>query len=408
MRSDRITGEVSPGQKSPLTSEEDSPGTRGGSTRLPRKLAAAYSTIAVHWLNSTILLVLVLVLLTTVFRWWEQEQPIVEFNPSALKWMPADEAEEMFGNFQNLKGKDDSFWAYTPWVGFAEGPVELPHLNIDPAEPVPIRRTPRSTADRNSLEKKVVWLFGGSTAFGWAIADEWTLAAQLERQLQVRFPSHDIQVVNHAHAGYYSSQEAVLFQWLLREGKRAHLAVFLDGLNESWQRGDTPSNSAQIRQNEEAAHRFISVSDRLALGRMIAAIQKRLNRSIDAPTPAFSPEDRVRVYLSNVRISRATAASFDMSTLFVWQPTPFDYMHPSPTDGIEWRVRKAWPENIVMQSLNQHIMQQAPDHEILFLAPLFEKRRFLDTYVDSCHYGDEATAVLAAAIVEEIASRSLL
>jgi len=70
-----------------------------------------------------------------------------------------------------------------------------------------------------------VWFLGGSSVFGYGVADHETIPAQLE-QIIGRSVTH------FGTSNYYSTQENLLLTLYLRVGYRPAMALFLDGINE--------------------------------------------------------------------------------------------------------------------------------------------------------------------------------
>lgn len=112
-------------------------------------------------------------------------------------------------------------WEYQPWVGFREKPRKSKFLNVSPYG---IRANSEEVREIESLDDSV-WFFGGSTTFGYGVADNETIPAVLESALDQR-------VSNLGRGYFYSAQENFLFKQLLEAGYRPATAVFLDGLNE--------------------------------------------------------------------------------------------------------------------------------------------------------------------------------
>lgn len=322
--------------------------------------------------------------------------------------MPRAQAERLFAEWAAAKDHME----YRPWVGHSEHPIHLAAgLNVDASDPIPIRRTVTHLPEANGA-KRVVWIFGGSTSFGVAVPDDQTIAAHLARSLHAR--GIDAQVINHGHLGYFSSQELALMQWLLRAGERADVVVFIDGLNESWQRGDLPFNTDWVENAIAQSRRPVSVSTKFGPARffkgLIAKVAGKRERIPEIP-PAQLPKraaEMAALYFDNVRLARSSAALFGVKTLFVWQPTPFDFMAPMSSDPREWRVRESWSEQPVIKPLNQIVSQKRGEYDVTFLADRFAGRPFLETYVDNCHYGDESSRLLAEAIAGEIVGRNWL
>ena len=71
-----------------------------------------------------------------------------------------------------------------------------------------------------------IWIFGGSTTFGYSVKNNETIAAYLSES----FPRSKI--VNFGTASYYSTIERIRFENLLTELPPPKAAIFIDGLND--------------------------------------------------------------------------------------------------------------------------------------------------------------------------------
>jgi len=112
-------------------------------------------------------------------------------------------------------------FVYEPWLGFREKSRRSAYVNVSD---LGIRFNEASVNPDNKIES-AVWFFGGSTAFGWGVADNETIPAQLQQRIQQP-------VINFGRANYYSAHENFLFSSLLKSGYAPRAAVFFDGINE--------------------------------------------------------------------------------------------------------------------------------------------------------------------------------
>ena len=72
-----------------------------------------------------------------------------------------------------------------------------------------------------------IYLYGGSTTFGYNVTDDQTIGQHLQNLL-----GDEECVYNHGRAYFYSKQENNLFFLHLENKKKIHKAIFLDGINE--------------------------------------------------------------------------------------------------------------------------------------------------------------------------------
>lgn len=342
---------------------------------------------------------------TTAFYSWRQRRDddrlLAAMNLEALHTLPARDARAVVAQFVALGGR-----ALTrPWLGYSEAPYHGRGVNIDAFEPLPIRRTP---SGRGANTRPItVWLFGGSTALGYGVPDDQTIAEHLQEALRPAFHGSDIRVVNHGHLGFFSSQEAALFAWLLRSGQRADIAVFLDGYNDSLYAADTPTGEQWVAARSS---QNLIVTPRLAPVRMALAVARRGRRQTHALE--WPPRDRNEIerrsaitadrLLANMNVERGVARAFGMRVLFILQPTPFDGIERSPADPAVRRVFPFFPENPIIAVANRRIKASVTQADFVDMTEEFKNDRFRDTYIDVCHYGDAASRKLAEAIAAEI------
>lgn len=201
-----------------------------------------------------------------------------------------------------------------PWIGYAERQIHSATLNVDAGDPLPTRRTVAATG---SGQQRVVWLFGGSETFGEGLRDDQTIAAQLQSALQRELPGKAITVVNHGHANFFSSQELMLFGWLLREGKRADLAVFVDGPGDLRQPIDDPDSREEMPT--DVSNPLIWFSEDFPLKRAWRAIVPHRPKPRDAAADARAIKAR---YERTRSMIQAIGNDHGIPTICLWKQAP--------------------------------------------------------------------------------------
>lgn len=111
---------------------------------------------------------------------------------------------------------------YAPVVGFLPDLVTSRFVNVDAHGIRANGPSPRAIG----VLQDAIWFLGGSTAFGFGVADHETIPAQLE--VVMGQP-----VVNLGVSNYSSTEENLLLNHYLRIGYRPAVAIFLDGINET-------------------------------------------------------------------------------------------------------------------------------------------------------------------------------
>lgn len=307
---------------------------------------------------------------------------------------------------------------FEPWRHFREPAHTGLHLNVDARG---FRRTrPPRTPSNSSRE---LFVFGGSTTFGYGVPDDHTIPSYLQGVLDSSQPHLQFRVRNLGQGFYYSSQALALLVQLIRDGEVPHAAVFVDGGNDVAQLGyfhDQPMFTPSLermwdgRSASGAARRLPDLSW-IPLVRVAQGLSRRggwdpgeAAANPDYPPPAGSEDAtdeqvarRVEYvtghYLANIRLRRAICREYQIQCLFVWQPhVVYKYdraLHR--TFPFEGEVPKYY--GAVWAFMEQH-----PEPDLLYLGHMFEgvNRK---VFVDEVHYNEETNQRIAERIGEAIA-----
>ena len=380
---------------------------RGWDTSQVRR---AYITTAIIWLSTTIGAVF-LTGACYVYTWIRYPTPAVTLHPysphartTALHTLSPSAAASLFGEFDKLEVS--RMFLYQPWVGFSERPFHSPLFNIDEGEPLPIRRT--IEAVEVAKNNKTIWLFGGSTQFGWGVPDDQTIASHLSAILSTSRTRYT--VVNYGHTQFYSTQEAILFATLLRHGHMCDVAIFLDGLNDSHASLDDmpamiPGTALGFLREEDAAKegnsRYIYFTPLFPPVRILKGLLRRLlpkaNPQAESLSgPRYNP---ITIYRFNMSMIEGIAAADNIHVLFYWQPTPLDYI-----PGAEQRRTDLAPGNENIPILDLAVRHDIKSPNFHFIADLFQNQSYEGIYVDRAHYGDTGNRMIAQVIASDLRS----
>lgn len=110
-------------------------------------------------------------------------------------------------------------FTYIPFVGHSETKRVGKYVNFDQKNG---RKVIRPVGCKSN-----VYLYGGSTMFGYNVADKNTIAQELQNLL-----GDEYCVFNHGRAYYYSKQENNLLTQHIENKHQIDFAFFLDGINE--------------------------------------------------------------------------------------------------------------------------------------------------------------------------------
>jgi len=275
---------------------------------------------------------------------------------------------------------------YQPFTQFKERPFRGKFLNIDPAG---FRLSKNQAPWPPRPEAINVFMFGGSTTFGYGLPDEETISSYFG-DCAVSSSSGHMAVYNFGRGYYFSSQELALFQRLLQAGFVPQVAIFVDGLNDFHFVGDDPQYTTQLRRFMAGELRY-SALDSVPMVQAAQWLGKRWSRQNLAGATDYADrallQGMIDRWLANKKMIEAIAARYGVRTIFVVQPVPmykYDlrwhlFYDPDRVFGTDIGPRYSYP---IMESLRAQ-GQLGPN--VLWLADIqVDKRENL--YVDAVHY----------------------
>ncbi len=368
-----------------------------------RRLARLYQTAAVVLTSSVLLTAVVLLALHLAFPLersiWQQNldgRRLSEgFVPEHYYLTDAEQTEQIRRDFDGyvLAGH----WQVHPWTGLINRQHESAGLNVD-AEGRRAGLAPSAAhAGRPPL---VLWAFGGSTLFGWGVADVHTVPSQLQAALQERFEERQVRVRNLGVPWYNSAHQLALLAANLRRTPEPPDAVlFLDGLNDLVHRvhyhSESPLHPQLFLAWEErldamfAPPPWIRIAPSLPLLRAARTLGWRDGPGLGGlrePPERADRESLIRRAASDYRANRRMAEALcdELGVL------PFFFLQPVPMWLDESRTETTDPDYRAFGRLA--------------LAGL-DAGYAMSVERDGAHYSDVAGRVLAAAMVEVIAKR---
>src|SRR5918911_2555611 len=205
-----------------------------------RRVRRFYRDAALILLNTVILLLAVNVLLLIPFALKDSvgggdsaqwHKPIAADRWAALeKVYPGFSRDEIQVLLDETYSPARSF-VYEPFTEFKERPYAGKFVNVDVNG---FRLTKGQGPWPPDREKYFnIFLFGGSTTFGFGVPDDQTVASYLQTFLSNLSLTKEARVYNFGRGSYYSTQERILFEKMVAAGFRPDVAIFIDGLNDS-------------------------------------------------------------------------------------------------------------------------------------------------------------------------------
>ena len=223
-----------------------------------------------------------------------------------------------------IVGREQSTSAvYRPFVEYTSGPVDGQFVNVTEQG---LRCNVNGSTDcavRGGRDE--IWVFGGSTTFGYGVKNDETIPAYMDQMT----PGY--RVLNFGVASYYSTIERILFLNLLTQFEPPAAVVFIDGLNDFYY-NKVPDVSGF---SDELANTFELPDGARTLARLTATL--RQSRLITLVLNAFAPDaERAPVLLrddaalarviarleANMAVRSAAAERLGIQIVNVLQPVP--------------------------------------------------------------------------------------
>lgn len=271
-----------------------------------------------------------------------------------------------------------------------------------------------------------VFLFGSSTAFGYGVSDDETVASHLQDALRESGKKNS-RVYNFGRAYYYSTQERILFEQLLLSGSVPDMVVFLDGTGElfdarrsdvfwSWFREVSELGVDLVRRrSDRASVHARRLVEALPMSRILGGLGRGGGEADDAP-PSRSPwtrdsadasekgglgiEATIQRYLANKKLISAAADAHGVTPVFVVQPVPYYKYVKRPRYSYAARLKEGY---VGMERL---VKDKGP-RPVLWCADIQVGVSGM-LYMDKMHYSPEMSKRVAECVVDGLVERQLL
>jgi hypothetical protein len=253
-----------------------------------------------------------------------------------------------------------------------------------------------------------IFVFGGSTTFGFLVDDDQTIPSYLQRYAGAQHGR--VNVYNFGRPGYTSTQELLLYLSLLRDGFVPNVAVFIDGLNECQEWTSNPPLGAHwpdeyvytaIENAKRSPSSYLLLLSALPMSGLTRSIAERLglDRHTDdlQPVPSDVPGYIVDRWLKNKKAIEVLSRGYRVNVNFVWQPVAaykYDlryFKFPRTVLRDESWVPAVYP------AVEKLAGEGKLDRDFLNLSDMQEKEQ-QNLYVDGSHYNAEFSDKIASRI----------
>ena len=303
---------------------------------------------------------------------------------------------------------------YRPYTVWKRKPFSGTLVNVDQDGN---RRTTNNSLEDHALK---VWMFGGSTMWGWGAPDSETVPSHFSRIMNEGF-GVDSNVVNFGEDAFVSTQELVSLMRELQQGNRPDVVIFYDGINDA-------AAAALWPGVKGTHHNLYSIQDKFQRSRasMRAAIRStdtfrlldllagRLMRdSIQiGPVAAASAGDNqdmaldaLNLWLENYRMVDSLSETYGFTAIFLFQPAlgigdkPMGPLEQQLIEG--WKGTSNWLGTEVHAEMREIIRESYPGKQILpgvfDISDVFEQTAD-PVYLDWAHLSGTGNLIVAEEI----------
>jgi hypothetical protein len=308
---------------------------------------------------------------------------------------------------------------YEPFVEFRERPRAGKYVNVDPAG---FRWSSEQSKWPPDPSEPAIFVFGGSTTFGYGVPDSDTVVSALAAALRRDPRYRGAQLYNFGRGFYWSTQEHILFSTMLLGAVKPSLAVFIDGINEFYYSGQRPvyaDGVARAFKRESELTRTLrgslsviwqdakQLASSLPMFRLADAEPRRHPQSRFLPYDAARVHAAIANYFANKAMIESAAAVNGVETVFAWQPIP-SYHYPSQLHA-EFEAVGYGPHSQSFYGYPQMraAIEQRKDGNPVWCADVF-KDATAPLYDDLVHYNRRGAELLAECIAAAVLARETL
>jgi len=262
-----------------------------------------------------------------------------------------------------------------------------------------------------------VFVFGGSTTFGWLVADRETIVSQLQDQVASIGCRRPVAVYNFGQPAYISTQEALFFQSIAMAGTVPDVAIFVDGFNDFFFRGEMPfTGTLRAMMDETDLRQRIGPVTQLPLYQLARRLNARLfyhPQVLDPETEQQLFERIIAQWFRNKRLIEAIGQQYEVKTVFVWQPVPafqYDLSYHFLYRQEPLAVGEPVPYADIGRAyalMCRHRHELEAQHNFLWLADM-QANKAENLYVDGLHYNAKFSGEIAGRILEFLNVGNLL
>jgi hypothetical protein len=303
-------------------------------------------------------------------------------------------------------------YVFEDYTHFKERPYTGKYVNVDCHG---FRKSKNQAPWPPDREKFfVIFIFGGSTAFGYGVSDDQTIASHFQECFPTRGSKKAAAVYNFGRGHYYSTQERILFEQLVATHHLPDIALFIDGLNEFFYYGNEGTAISASFEKYLAGDIYglwlKDLKKRSPVIQTFRDIRKTVKDKLLKATPdkqkeRYREHDPVKLarcierFTVNKKMIEAVASFFNTKSIFVWQPVPtYQYnleLHPFAKADFGRHGYSAFGYPLMFEYIQTH-----PLGENFLWCAHIQEGAVEPLYVDIAHYSPMMSKMVARTIYD--------
>jgi len=346
------------------------------------------------WIKSTsvvsLITILLFVVIEIIFR-TVYTKDIIQNDPELMRAIYGDRVDQAYEMFE-AQGFGQM---YVPFVEYVERPRYTPFVTVM-SSGNRCHYRPIDKCEVNGGEDEI-WVIGGSTTFGYSVADSETISAYLS-------DFYDDKIVhNFGAASYYSTQENYRLLELLKIYNPPGLVVFIDGLNDvaNFQFPDKTMASDGIQRRVEGSYFYNSflfaargIVEQSELLKFLV-LKEQEYREFEISNEQISAI--LKRFNFNIQLREAIKNTFNINVVTVLQPVPQKGDYEKSSIPIRFSRADGLIEHT--NTIYEELKDGSTSHSVVDLTTIsFNGAR----YVDSVHYTPEFNLHIAKEIFEKL------
>ena len=283
-----------------------------------KRLIEFYKSISIILLNTLLLLIFLNLFLQLLIVLFEDKVPkgSMRFGMETLKEVYPNLSEKDILTLGHESWYNQDF-KYEPYIQFTRKAKKGKFLNIHEEGFRYIQDQCSYPINKGNYN---IFLFGGSTAFGYGVGDNDTIASRIQYRLRNNYNFTSVCVYNFGMGAYFSIQEGILLQNLIRKNQIPNMSIYIDLLNDYNAPDSQPKFTPKLKDYMAGKNKVINALSELPITRIgVYLIFSRDRRLIKGEKELKEITGR---YFINKKIIESVSEGFGVKTYFVVQPIP--------------------------------------------------------------------------------------